>query len=211
MPPQRYNRRKSNSSTPLPRPPFPEMDNVVFQGAVTAVVSQISSSSNRCGNGTNSSNQSENQGHLRECTYKDFVNYKPKPLNGIGGVIALMRWFEKTKSIFEICSYAEESKGNNGWLEESEDEPEEDPEEESEEEPEEDPGEESEGEPEVEVGDGPAEPVVDQEEEEVEGGLEEEPSEDEDGDSDAEAEVISPPYPIRVPAYRVGPTGPTPL
>ncbi|XP_042753309.1 uncharacterized protein LOC122195461 [Lactuca sativa] len=65
---------------------------------------------------------------------------------------------------------------------ESEEEPEEDPEEESEEEPEEDPEEESKGEPEVESEGRPAEPVVDQEEEEeAEGGLEEEPSEDENG------------------------------
>ncbi|XP_052620964.1 uncharacterized protein LOC128126859 [Lactuca sativa] len=93
-----------------------------------------------------------------------------------------------------------------GWLEESEKEPEEDPEEESEEEPEE----ESEGEPVAEAEGGPAEPVVDQEEEEAEGGLEEEPSEDEYGDSNVESEVINPPYPVRVPTYRVGPTGPTP-
>ncbi|XP_052620971.1 uncharacterized protein LOC122194852 [Lactuca sativa] len=65
------------------------------------------------------------------------------------------------------------NQGNNGWLEESEEEPEE--------EPEEDPEEESEGEPEAEAEGGPAEPMVDQEEEEAEAGLEEEPSEDEDG------------------------------
>ena len=54
------------------------------------------------------------------------------------------------------------------------------------------------------------EPEVDQEEEEAKGGLEEEPNENEDGDSDTKFEVINPPYPVRVPAYRVGPTGPTP-
>ncbi|XP_052621755.1 uncharacterized protein LOC111911050 [Lactuca sativa] len=82
--------------------------------------------------------------------------------------------------------------GNNEWLEESEEEPEEDPEEESEEKPEEDPEEESEEEPEAEAEGGPAEPVMDLEEEEAEGDLEEEPNEDEDGDSDAESEVINP-------------------
>ncbi|XP_023760657.1 uncharacterized protein LOC111909101 [Lactuca sativa] len=94
------------------------------------------------------------------------------------------------------------NQGNNGWLEESE--------EESEEEPEEDSEEESEGEPEAEAEGGPTEPVVDQEEEEAEGGLEEEPSENEDGDSDADSEVINSRYPVRVPAYRLGPTRPTP-
>ena len=47
---------------------------------------------------------------LRECTYKDFTNCKPRTFNGIGGVIALSQWFEKTESIFEICSYTEGSK-----------------------------------------------------------------------------------------------------
>ncbi|XP_023758618.1 uncharacterized protein LOC111907061 [Lactuca sativa] len=98
----------------------------------------------------------------------------------------------------------------NPYLEESEEEPEADPEEKSEEEPEEDPKEESEGEPEAEAKGGPAELVVDQEEEEAEGDLKEDPNKDEDGDSDAESEFINPHYPIRVPAYRVGPTGPTP-
>ncbi|XP_023736916.1 uncharacterized protein LOC111884848 [Lactuca sativa] len=102
------------------------------------------------------------------------------------------------------------SKGNNGSLEESKEEPEEDPEEESEEEPEEEPEEESEGEPKAEAEGGPTEPVVDQEEEEAEGGFEEEPSEDEGGDSDAESEIINPSFPVRVPAYRVSPTAPTP-
>lgn len=87
------------------------------------------------------------------------------------------------------------NQGNNGWLEE---------EEEPEEEPEEDPEEESDGEPEAEV---EGEPVEPEEDEEL---FEEELDDSEGGDSDAESEVIDPPYPIRVPAYRVGPTGPTP-
>ena len=81
------------------------------------------------------------------------------------------------------------NQGNNGWLEE---------------EPEEDPEEESDGEPEAGVEGEPAES------EEDEGSFEEETDDSEGGDSDAESDVINPPYPIRVPAYRVGPTGPTP-
>ena len=46
----------------------------------------------------------------RECSYKHFTNCKPLPFNGNGGVIALMRWFEKTNSVFEICSCPEGSK-----------------------------------------------------------------------------------------------------
>ncbi|XP_023730502.2 uncharacterized protein LOC111878228 [Lactuca sativa] len=46
----------------------------------------------------------------RECTYKDFTNAKPKTFNGSGGVIALLQWFKKTESIFEICTCPEASK-----------------------------------------------------------------------------------------------------
>ena len=56
----------------------------------------------------------------------------------------------------------------------------------------------------------PAKPVVDPEEEGAEEHLEEEPINDDDGDSDAESEVINLPYPTRVSAHLMGPTGPTP-
>ena len=38
------------------------------------------------------------------------MNCKPKSFNGNGGVIALMRWFEKTDSVFAICLFPEGSK-----------------------------------------------------------------------------------------------------
>lgn len=91
------------------------MDSAVFQAVVTAavvaIVAQISTNgANGIGNGTNNSNQGESQGRPRECPYKDFTNYKPKPLNGSGFVIAFTQWFKKTESVFEICAYPEERK-----------------------------------------------------------------------------------------------------
>ena len=108
MSPRRYNQRKNDTTEPPPLPPPPKMDTAVT--VVVAVdVAQISSSNNGGGKGTNSSNQSENQGHPRECTYKEFTNCKPRPFNGSGGVIALAQWFKKTKSVFEISACPEES------------------------------------------------------------------------------------------------------
>jgi hypothetical protein len=52
------------------------------------------------GNGDNGGNG----GNPRACTYKDFMNCKPKSFSGIGGVIELTRWFEKTESVFAISS-----------------------------------------------------------------------------------------------------------
>lgn len=76
------------------------MDPTIFQAAVTAVVTsaleQISingANSGGSGNGTGSSNQGDNQRQPKECTHKDFVKCKPKPLNGRGGAITLTRWF----------------------------------------------------------------------------------------------------------------------
>ena len=38
------------------------------------------------------------------------LQLKTKEFNGSGGVIALMQWFEKTETVFEICSCQETSK-----------------------------------------------------------------------------------------------------
>nr|GEY04320.1 putative reverse transcriptase domain-containing protein [Tanacetum cinerariifolium] len=44
------------------------------------------------------------------CSYKTFLNCKPHSFNGTEGVVGLSRWFEKTKSVFEISKCAEEDK-----------------------------------------------------------------------------------------------------
>nr|GFA55678.1 hypothetical protein [Tanacetum cinerariifolium] len=40
----------------------------------------------------------------RECTYKDYMNYRPLKFNGTEGVISLTRWFERTDSVFSISN-----------------------------------------------------------------------------------------------------------
>ncbi|GJZ70525.1 hypothetical protein Tco_0634075 [Tanacetum coccineum] len=40
------------------------------------------------------------------CTYKDFPNCQPRNFSGTKGVIGLMRWFQKMKSVFRISNYA---------------------------------------------------------------------------------------------------------
>lgn len=44
------------------------------------------------------------------CTYKEFMNFKPKPFYGNEAVVGLTRWIEKIKSIFEINFCAEDCK-----------------------------------------------------------------------------------------------------
>lgn len=53
------------------------------------------------------SSQGNNQGALRACAYKDFVNYKPKTFYGNEGVVGLIRWIKKIECVFKISSRAE--------------------------------------------------------------------------------------------------------
>nr|GEU95659.1 hypothetical protein [Tanacetum cinerariifolium] len=39
-----------------------------------------------------------------ECTYKDFLNYKPHTFKGTEGVVVLSQWFEKMESVFQISN-----------------------------------------------------------------------------------------------------------
>ncbi|KAL4590663.1 hypothetical protein LXL04_003603 [Taraxacum kok-saghyz] len=49
-------------------------------------------------------------GNPRTCNYKDFLTCKPSSFYGIGGMIELTRWFEKTESVIAISNCTEESK-----------------------------------------------------------------------------------------------------
>ena len=103
MPPKKSNRKNNNP----PRPPPPQYDPAKFQATVTAVVAAAMSRINTsdtsgAGSSANPSNHGDSQGQPRECFYKDFMNAKSKSFDGTGGIVALTRWFEKTKSIFKI-------------------------------------------------------------------------------------------------------------
>ncbi|GKD13496.1 hypothetical protein Tco_1197903 [Tanacetum coccineum] len=41
------------------------------------------------------------------CSYKDFLNSKPRYFDRTKRVVGLRRWFEKMKSVFRICNCAE--------------------------------------------------------------------------------------------------------
>lgn len=60
--------------------------------------------------GVNSATNVANRGQPRGCTYKDFTTAKPPTFRGVGGVIALTRWMEKIKLVFDICVCPEELK-----------------------------------------------------------------------------------------------------
>ncbi|GJV87401.1 putative reverse transcriptase domain-containing protein [Tanacetum coccineum] len=46
----------------------------------------------------------------RGCSYKEFLNCKPRNFNGFKGAVGLIKWFEKMESVFRICNCAENFK-----------------------------------------------------------------------------------------------------
>nr|GEU72788.1 reverse transcriptase domain-containing protein [Tanacetum cinerariifolium] len=42
--------------------------------------------------------------------YKEFISFQPFYFNGTKGVVGLIRWFERTESVFSRSNYAEENK-----------------------------------------------------------------------------------------------------
>ncbi|GKE66470.1 putative reverse transcriptase domain-containing protein, partial [Tanacetum coccineum] len=47
---------------------------------------------------------------IRECTFVGFMKCNPAAFRGVEGAVELRRWFEKTKSVFEISECAEHKK-----------------------------------------------------------------------------------------------------
>ena len=106
--------RRNPQITPTQPPPPPQYDPAALQTEVVAAVATALaqfSASGTSGSGTTvHSTQSDAPVCSRECSYKDFTNCKPRAFNGSGGIIGLSQWFEKTESIFKICSCPEGSK-----------------------------------------------------------------------------------------------------
>ena len=109
-PPHRSNRH----TTPITPIPSPQIDaetlNTAVDTAVATAMAQYHPTNSRGGGTHVHSTQGEVPVRSRECSYKDFTNCKPLSFNGNGGVITLMRWFEKKDLVFAICMCPEGSK-----------------------------------------------------------------------------------------------------
>ncbi|GJY82234.1 reverse transcriptase domain-containing protein [Tanacetum coccineum] len=46
----------------------------------------------------------------RKCTYKEFMSCQPFYFNGTEGAVGLIRWFERTESVFSHSNYTEDCK-----------------------------------------------------------------------------------------------------
>ncbi|GJT19097.1 putative reverse transcriptase domain-containing protein [Tanacetum coccineum] len=67
---------------------------------------------NRNRNGRNENPDENGRGDrpvARECTYQDFMKCQPLNFKGTGGVVGLIRWFEKMETLFHISNCPEKS------------------------------------------------------------------------------------------------------
>ena len=110
MPP----RRSPRHATPITPIPSPQIDaatlNAAVAEAVATAMAQYHSTSTGGGEAPTDSTQGEVPVRQGEFSYKDFTRCQPLSFKGTEGVIALLQWFEKTESVFEICLCPEGSK-----------------------------------------------------------------------------------------------------
>ncbi|GKA15642.1 hypothetical protein Tco_0695389 [Tanacetum coccineum] len=51
----------------------------------------------------------------RKCSYKEFMSCQPINFKGTEGVVGLIRWFERTESVFSRSNCTEDCKGEGKW------------------------------------------------------------------------------------------------
>ncbi|GJT78476.1 hypothetical protein Tco_1045201 [Tanacetum coccineum] len=81
---------------------------LVADNVVAALEAQAATMTNA--NNTNR-NTRERETHIaRKCSYKDFMSCQPFNFKGTKGVVGLIRWFERTKSVFSRSNCTKDCK-----------------------------------------------------------------------------------------------------
>ncbi|GKG29199.1 hypothetical protein Tco_0416564, partial [Tanacetum coccineum] len=47
---------------------------------------------------------------VRKCSYKEFISCQPFNFKGLEGAVGLIRWFERTESVFSRSNYTKDYK-----------------------------------------------------------------------------------------------------
>ncbi|GJT05037.1 reverse transcriptase domain-containing protein [Tanacetum coccineum] len=102
MPPKRTSTSKTPTIT------LATIQQLIANGIVTALEAQAATM-------TSASNPNRNTGPTRipvtkTGNYKEFVSCQPFYFNGTEGAVGLIRWFERTESVFSRSNYAKENK-----------------------------------------------------------------------------------------------------
>nr|GFD00952.1 reverse transcriptase domain-containing protein [Tanacetum cinerariifolium] len=102
MPPK----RTSTSATPAMTDAT--IQQLITEGVAAALEAQAAAMSN-------ANNPNRNTGPreipvVKKGNYKEFINCQPFYFNGMEGAVGLIRWFERTESVFSRSNCAEENK-----------------------------------------------------------------------------------------------------
>ncbi|GJR22185.1 putative reverse transcriptase domain-containing protein, partial [Tanacetum coccineum] len=111
--------KQATRSTPVTTTPTPitttttsvtnaQLQAMIDQGVTTALAER---DANRNGDGSHTSGTGGRRTErvARECTYQDFMKYKPLYFKGTEGVVELTQWFERMKTIFRISNCSVEN------------------------------------------------------------------------------------------------------
>ncbi|GKA53221.1 hypothetical protein Tco_0746536, partial [Tanacetum coccineum] len=81
---------------------------LVADSVTTALEAQAATMANT--DNTNS-NTGQRETHVtRKCSYKEFMSFQPFNFKGTEGAVSLIRWFERTESVFSRSNCTEDCK-----------------------------------------------------------------------------------------------------
>ncbi|GJU01990.1 reverse transcriptase domain-containing protein [Tanacetum coccineum] len=99
---------KRTSTSAAPAMPQAAIRKLVADSVVAALEAQAATMANT--NNTNRNTRPREAPVTRKCSYKEFMSYQPFNFKGTEGVVSLIRWFERTKSVFSCSNCTEDCK-----------------------------------------------------------------------------------------------------
>ncbi|GJS24734.1 hypothetical protein Tco_0453366 [Tanacetum coccineum] len=87
------------------------IEEIQFADSVTAALKAQAATMANADNTNRSTG--EREAHVaRKCSYKEFISCQPINFKGTEGAVRLIRWFERTESVFSRSNCTEDCKGN---------------------------------------------------------------------------------------------------
>nr|GEU37014.1 reverse transcriptase domain-containing protein [Tanacetum cinerariifolium] len=107
MPPKR-NSTSASSASEAPSMTQAAIRQLVVDSVATALETQAATMANA--DNANRNPEPRESPVARKCSYKEFISCQPFNFKGTEGAIGLIRWFERTESVFSCSNYTEDCK-----------------------------------------------------------------------------------------------------
>nr|GEV95331.1 putative reverse transcriptase domain-containing protein [Tanacetum cinerariifolium] len=104
-----YNRAPKRTSTSEAPAMTPAAIRQLVANSVTAALEAQAANMAKADN-TNRNSEPREAHIARKCSYKEFMNYQPFNFKGSEGAVGLIRWFERTESVFSRSNCIEDCK-----------------------------------------------------------------------------------------------------